>query len=176
MAGIPNIYIEYIKKFGYPPKTEHHLQSFSKYYANKTLSYKEVQIIMKNNSIMMTGYLLKESKYLKQFRRRWIVLKSNKLYCFKDEDDAEDESLATEIIDLSIYDKLQRSSIDYPKFRLLSHNNDTQQKSNKKVKPRVFIADSEEIMDKWLHQIKKSRYGAQRLKTKLEEKRQSISV
>ena len=69
MTDTDNIYIEYIKKFGYPPKTEYHLQSFSKYYAHKTLSYKDVRLIMKNSSIMMTGYLLKESKYLKQFRK-----------------------------------------------------------------------------------------------------------
>lgn len=171
-----NIYLDYIKKFGYPPKTEHHLQSFSKYYAKKSLSWKDVQIIMKNNTIMMTGYLEKQSLHLKQLRKRWIVLKENKFYCFKTEKDSNDDKLATEIIDLSIYNKLQRSTLDIPKFRLLQSNNNTPHSSNNKKKPREFIAESTEILNHWIEQIKKSQYQAKKAKIALPQRRDSVDI
>merc|ERR1719427_2404836 len=52
------------------------------------------------------GYLYKQSRHLKQWRRRWFILDDNKLYSFKDKDDSKN---ATEIIDLKIFSSVKSS-------------------------------------------------------------------
>ena len=81
-------------------------------------------------SIFIQGYLKKESLYLKQFRKRWIILKGNKLYSFKNKDDKYNNNKATEIVDLNIYDVIQKSSSNNFKFTILS--------SKKSNCPRLF--------------------------------------
>lgn len=55
------------------------------------------------------GYLKKQSRHLKQWRKRWFVLDDHKLYSFKD---AKNLHAATEIIDLKVFSSV-KSSEDY---------------------------------------------------------------
>lgn len=55
------------------------------------------------------GYLFKQSRHLKQWRKRWFVLDDNKLYSFKDKSSTKD---ATETIDLKVFSSV-KSSEDY---------------------------------------------------------------
>merc|ERR1719454_805764 len=55
------------------------------------------------------GYLFKQSRHLKQWRKRWFVLDDNKLYSFKSKDEMKN---ATEIIDLKVFSSV-KSSEDY---------------------------------------------------------------
>jgi hypothetical protein len=55
------------------------------------------------------GYLFKQSRHLKQWRKRWFILDDNKLYSFKDKDNTKD---ATETIDLKVFSSV-KSSEDY---------------------------------------------------------------
>jgi len=52
------------------------------------------------------GYLFKQSRHLKQWRRRWFVLDDNKLYSFKDKENTKD---ATETIDLKVFSSVKSS-------------------------------------------------------------------
>jgi len=55
------------------------------------------------------GYLFKQSRHLKQWRKRWFVLDDNKLYSFKNKDEMKN---ATETIDLKVFSSV-KSSEDY---------------------------------------------------------------
>merc|ERR1719454_1696836 len=55
------------------------------------------------------GYLFKQSRHLKQWRKRWFVLDDNKLYSFKSKDEMKS---ATETIDLKVFSSV-KSSEDY---------------------------------------------------------------
>lgn len=89
---------------------------------------------------MMHGYLEKESLYFKTYRKRWIELRDNCLYSYKDENHSEDE---TEIVDLNLFEYIERTKDN--KFKLIS--------SNQKTK-RQFIAPSTQTLNKWVDQIK----------------------
>jgi len=52
------------------------------------------------------GYLFKQSRHLKQWRKRWFILDDNKLYSFKDKDNTKD---ATETIDLKVFSSVKSS-------------------------------------------------------------------
>jgi len=52
------------------------------------------------------GYLYKQSRHLKQWRRRWFVLDDNKLYSFKSKDEMKS---ATETIDLKVFSSVKSS-------------------------------------------------------------------
>jgi len=52
------------------------------------------------------GYLFKQSRHLKQWRKRWFVLDDNKLYSFKDKENTKD---ATETIDLKVFSSVKSS-------------------------------------------------------------------
>eukprot|EP01084_Bolivina_argentea_P060306 110180_1 len=51
-----------------------------------------------DNNIIYEGYLENDSLYFKTFRKRWIVLKGNCLYSFKNKDDKK----STETLDLKL--------------------------------------------------------------------------
>jgi len=55
------------------------------------------------------GYLFKQSRHLKQWRKRWFVLDDNKLYSFKNKEEMKN---ATETIDLKVFSSV-KSSEDY---------------------------------------------------------------
>merc|ERR1719454_1474318 len=52
------------------------------------------------------GYLFKQSRHLKQWRKRWFVLDDNKLYSFKSKDEMKN---ATETIDLKVFSSVKSS-------------------------------------------------------------------
>merc|ERR1719357_407811 len=52
------------------------------------------------------GYLFKQSRHLKQWRKRWFVLDDNKLYSFKSKDEMKS---ATETIDLKVFSSVKSS-------------------------------------------------------------------
>jgi len=58
------------------------------------------------------GYLFKQSRHLKQWRKRWFVLDDNKLYSFKDKENTANIKEATETIDLKVFSSV-KSSEDY---------------------------------------------------------------
>merc|ERR1719281_594963 len=55
------------------------------------------------------GWLSKQSRHLKQWRRRWFILDDSKLYSFKDKSPL---TQPTEVIDLKIFSSV-KSSEDY---------------------------------------------------------------
>lgn len=55
------------------------------------------------------GWLHKQSRHLKQWRRRWFILDDSKLYSFKDK---ENTKQPTEVIDLKVFSSV-KSSEDY---------------------------------------------------------------
>jgi len=52
------------------------------------------------------GYLYKQSRHLKQWRKRWFVLDDHKLYSFKNQDEMKS---ATETIDLKVFSSVKSS-------------------------------------------------------------------
>ena len=88
---------------------------------------------------MWKGYLQKESLYLKMLRKRWIVLKDNKLFSYKSRlDDKE-----TEIIDLKLCQKVEvvkrEKSRNKPLVLVFRKN-----------KRRVLAAVSEQDRNRWV--------------------------
>eukprot|EP01084_Bolivina_argentea_P319788 554701_1 len=104
------------------------------------------------------GYLGKESYYLKQQRKRWIVLNRNYLYSYKD--------IActhlTEKIDLSKFDTVQQSENN--EFELIS-------KDNNKTYKRKFFASTNDICMEWIEVIKDT---MQTSKYKKEDSKENI--
>ena len=95
------------------------------------------------------GYLLKKSMHLKISRKRWVVIMNGKLLSFAKKTNCKDysENKATEIFDLCIYDKVQRSKKNKNyQFELISTKN-----GNK----RSFEAYSIDDMIAWMIQIEK---------------------
>ena len=95
-----------------------------------------------DNGVIFNGFLEKESLYLKQFRKRWTVLKRNCLYSYKTQNDM---NQATEIIDLTKFDYIISCSNEY-QFELRA--------ADDKTKKRVFNAPSHKDRDKWIECIK----------------------
>ena len=88
------------------------------------------------------GYLKKESLHLKIFKKRWIVLKDNKLYSFKYKYDYN----ATEILDLSIYNMVKKLSKTH--FQISSNS------ESRNKKPRLFAAISTNVANEWIKCIR----------------------
>ena len=87
----------------------------------------------KQKEFRMEGHLQQQSLYLKQFRKRYVILKENHLFCYKD--NTRDE--IKELIDLSVFKMslLKLSSGDKkPRFHLIPDNDID--------KTRVFAASS----------------------------------
>ena len=69
------------------------------------------------------GYILKQSVYLKQFRKRWMVLMDDKLVSFSQQINGDNTKQPTEIFDLSVYDKVIRArNGKHYEFQLLSES------------------------------------------------------
>eukprot|EP01084_Bolivina_argentea_P249897 418494_1 len=94
-----------------------------------------------SDDIIKQGYLSKESAHLKKVRKRWMILKRDYLYSYKQTDKP------TEIFDLSIYDSVKILDIDYGKYRF-------ELVSTKKQYRRTFIASSNQERNEWVQTIK----------------------
>merc|ERR1711971_1482445 len=91
-------------------------------------------------SLVKEGYLIKQSLYLRQERKRWIVLNHGFMDCYKDNVSLD----ATEIFDLSKFDDVRPTQNGKTgQFELISHETN-----------RIFIASSTEEMEKWIVKIK----------------------
>eukprot|EP01084_Bolivina_argentea_P006081 11491_1 len=89
-------------------------------------------------AIIKQGYLHKQSLVLKQFRKRWIVLKGTVIHCLSN------NNKETDTIDLTKYNHI-RSTSTFAQFEISS--------DNKKIKKRVFTAESKKIMFSWIEVI-----------------------
>jgi hypothetical protein len=94
------------------------------------------------NNPAKEGYLEKQSRYLKQWRRRWFVLQDSMLYSFKRKQTYDQP---TEVIDLRVYSSV-KSSEDYTNR---SHSFDVYSTDT------VFsmVADSETEKEDWIRAI-----------------------
>lgn len=93
------------------------------------------------SSPLMNGYLEKESLYFKTYRKRWIELKDNCLYSYKDEAHSDEDE--TEMIDLNSFEYIERTKDN--KFKLVSSDKKTQ---------RQFIAPTSKVLKQWVDRIK----------------------
>eukprot|EP01084_Bolivina_argentea_P254726 428306_1 len=92
-------------------------------------------------SIVNSGYLKHKSLYLKQIRKRWILLTTQYIYCYK-----ENKSELTDTIDLNIYNIITPKNNASFQFELKSHH--------KHQKAFTFIATSIEERNTWITNIK----------------------
>eukprot|EP01083_Nonionella_stella_P130629 396453_1 len=88
-----------------------------------------------------SGYLLKESKHLRTYRKRFIVLKGTTLISYKTEQQSSNE--ITELIDLHEYNFLEESSAII--FFIASDDDEE----------RAFRAESKKDMQEWVTCIRK---------------------
>eukprot|EP01084_Bolivina_argentea_P020494 38111_1 len=102
-------------------------------------------IVDLKDQLSMEGYLQKESLHLKQFRKRFIVLKDNYLYCYKTH---KNDTNATEIIDLVSYKHAILSQKNVGQFLLIP--------ASKKSSKRAFSADSLDEAQQWMNVINQS--------------------
>eukprot|EP01084_Bolivina_argentea_P289356 496854_1 len=86
-----------------------------------------------------SGYLLKESKYLKTYRKRYMVLKGTTLISYK-MDEHTGNLVITEVFDLLKYNKLEESSAII--FFIANEHDE-----------RAFRAKSKEDMQEWVKSI-----------------------
>eukprot|EP01084_Bolivina_argentea_P074026 134303_1 len=101
-----------------------------------------------DNLILCEGFLWKQSQFIKKCRKRWIVLKGQCLYSYKQK---QIYNNPTEIFDLSVYD-----GINYQNTKLTLQFELTS--TTKKTK-RVFIAETNDDMMRWIINIKKTQYA-----------------
>eukprot|EP01083_Nonionella_stella_P272274 923206_1 len=85
-----------------------------------------------------SGYLLKESKHLKTYRKRFMVLKGSTLISYKTDEQSGNE--ITELIDLLKYNSLEESSAII--FFIANEHDE-----------RAFRAKSKEDMQEWVKSI-----------------------
>eukprot|EP01084_Bolivina_argentea_P300549 518269_1 len=98
---------------------------------------------------IQSGFLSKESKHLKIFKKRWCILAKNKiLYTFKEKYEGKrfDPNDAGETFDLTIWNSVSKDDKDDKKFKLFDS-------SSKKLKSRSFIARSTEDKNQWIDTI-----------------------
>ena len=91
--------------------------------------------------IIKSGYLMKQSLHLKQFRKRWMVLKGNVLYSYKAK---EDTTQPTEIIYLyyikDINEEDSTRNCKPNQFKLVTHSDHI----------RLFQASSLKEAKQWI--------------------------
>eukprot|EP01084_Bolivina_argentea_P118564 210342_1 len=95
------------------------------------------------------GYLLKESLHLKKFRKRWVILKGEVLYCYK----GGHKSDCTEKINLKQYADVKQC--DKHKLKQYFEFEICYNQKGKKNKRR-FRAESISDMNSWIKYIKKA--------------------
>jgi len=66
-----------------------------------------IQIEINEKKIIKEGWLEKQSRHLKRWRKRWVVLQDSTLYCFKKE--KKYNTQPTEIINLKVFSSVKSS-------------------------------------------------------------------
>ena len=95
-----------------------------------------------DEKVLKEGYLMKESKHLKQFKKRWLMLKGTALYSYKETNSPPRPS---EIFALSVYNSIQ-----------LSKDNDKQFILKSKEKQRKFKCKTAEDAMLWVKYIQQA--------------------
>ena len=65
------------------------------------------------------GYLMKQSLHLKQFRKRFIILRENHLFCYTNHK----KTKITELINLALFEKVQLSEKGIGQLELIPNRN-----------------------------------------------------
>ena len=94
-----------------------------------------------NNELTKEGYLEKQSLYLKKFRKRFIILRQNHLFCY----DNHKKTQITEFIKLSVFHRAQLSNKELNQFVLIP--------KDEKEKTRVFAAQSMNEAHDWVEYL-----------------------
>ena len=94
-----------------------------------------------NNEVIKEGYLKKQSSYLKKFRRRFIILRENHLFCYENDKKAK----ITEFIKLSLFERAILSEKELNQFKL--------KPKNTKKTSHIFAADSLEEAEEWINYL-----------------------
>ncbi|EER12221.1 hypothetical protein Pmar_PMAR001018 [Perkinsus marinus ATCC 50983] len=103
------------------------------------------------------GYLYKQSKHLKRFRRRYCVLIIDKLYTFKQPEDVP-RGLVTEILDLALADYLVEWEISprVPNYNMIAGKFSFEIGTEAETPSRrewMFAAESEHDRREWIHKL-----------------------
>ena len=100
-----------------------------------------------NNEIRKEGYLDKQSLYLKKFRKRFIILRENHLFCY----DNHKKTKITEFIKLSSFERAELSEKELNRFEL--------KPKNTKEAIQIFAAESLEEAADWIYHLNCSMNG-----------------
>eukprot|EP01084_Bolivina_argentea_P123903 219562_1 len=108
-----------------------------------------------NVDIIKSGYLKQKSSYLKQIRKRWVVLEGHKIYCYK-----HDKDHLIQIVNLDVYSILEFNNINPLEFELKT--------KGKKQQIHQFVARSAEDRQQWIRHIQdvRNRYQHQLMNKK----------
>ena len=90
------------------------------------------------NQVTKEGYLEKQSLYLKKFRKRFIILRENHLFCYENHK----KTKITQFIKLASYKRAQLSNKELTQFELIP--------INKKETKIVFNAQSMNEAEEWV--------------------------
>ncbi|KAF4715585.1 hypothetical protein FOZ62_009773 [Perkinsus olseni] len=109
------------------------------------------------NHITHSGYLYKQSKHLKRFRRRYCVLIIDKLYTFKQPEDVA-RGLVTEVLDLGLADYLVEWEITprVPNYNMISGKFSFEIGTEAETPSRrewMFAAETEDDRRQWIHKL-----------------------
>eukprot|EP01084_Bolivina_argentea_P163836 284954_1 len=104
------------------------------------------------NNISKSGYLQKQSRHLKIYRKRWILLENQLLFCFKEipQNTVEKENNYTEIFNLNNY-HIKTVTTNICEFQLVS---------KKTSETRLFMASSQREMLCWINTIQSAQKQA----------------
>ena len=96
------------------------------------------------DGVTKEGYLMKQSLYMKQFRKRFIILRENHLFCYANHKKTKN----TEVINLGSFEKAEITENEVAEFELLP--------KDKQGKTRIFLAESINDADEWVSTINDS--------------------
>ena len=93
------------------------------------------------DDVTKEGYLMKQSLHIKKFRKRFIILRDNHLFCYTNHKKIN----ITEVINLELFEKAEITENEIAEFKLLP--------KIKKNKKRKFSAESMDDADAWINAI-----------------------
>ena len=100
---------------------------------------------MSNQSVLKKGYLEKQSKHIKKFRKRWVELKDNTIKTYDPQQtyDQQLNSEPTSTFDLTQYNQIKQTSKYQLKLSSSKHS-------------QLFLASSEQTAKEWVDAISKA--------------------